>query len=332
MFQVLVSWLFVMSASLLVQEDLVEYAENLESKESAEESAGSLLVLFWNLENFFDYEDGGNGTSDHDFSSSGNRHWSASRFYRKCGLISKSVLWIASHWGRIPDVAAFAEVEGKSVLYRLLSATALRKMGYKVIHWDSPDHRGIDVALLFRENVLSLLDARPVRLYGMATRDILQVHFQSLRSGQEYDFLVCHLPSKYGGKASVPLRCHAAAKLRCTVDSVQQAHPSTKMVVMGDFNEVPESQVFDTLRPVLQLQYPEGNEKGSIRFNGRWEWIDLFWTTFPVREMSIVRIPFLMTVDNVWSGEKPLRTYIGPRYVGGVSDHLPIVLEFDDSR
>ncbi|MGM9765087.1 MAG: hypothetical protein ACI3ZO_01890, partial [Candidatus Cryptobacteroides sp.] len=111
-----------------------------------------IVAVFWNLENFFDFVDGGGGDSDREFSPGGAKHWTASRFYRKCGAVAKSVLWMEDAYGRIPDVLGVAEVENRSVLERMLSSTLLRKYGYSVLHRDSPDHRGIDVALLYRKS------------------------------------------------------------------------------------------------------------------------------------------------------------------------------------
>ena len=300
-------------------------------EEDGKVKADSLLVMFWNLENFFDSEDMGMSSSDRDFSPEGERSWSDSRFYRKCRLISKAILWIGSRHGRIPDVMGFAEVENRRTLVRLLKSTALRKMGYRIIHWDSPDHRGIDVALLFREDLLSLQDARPVPLTGMATRDILHVHLESRQTDLSYDWLVCHLPSKYGGPSSEPRRVRAAGVIEEVVDSILQVRPAARVTVMGDFNDVPSSPAFDGLRPHLELVFPQKEVIGTIRFNGKWEWIDLFWTNFAGVRMEIVQIPFLLVKDSTHSGEKPLRTYQGPRYLGGVSDHCPIVLKIADA-
>ena len=86
----------------------------------------SLLVMFWNVENFFDWTDQGTGESDKEYSSYGERHWTRKRFYRKCDMICKSVMWIADRYGRIPDVIGLAEVENRGVLTKLLSSTLLR--------------------------------------------------------------------------------------------------------------------------------------------------------------------------------------------------------------
>ena len=113
-------------------------------------------VMFWNLENFFDYRCDSLSVSDAEFSSFGDRHWTKKRFYTKCNAVAKAILWIGSDEGALPDVIGLAEIENAFVLRRLLGATALRKAGYKIVHYDSPDPRGIDVALLYRTSTQEL--------------------------------------------------------------------------------------------------------------------------------------------------------------------------------
>lgn len=290
----------------------------------------SLLLMFWNLENFFDYRDGGAGR---EFSSGGERHWTAKRFYAKCEAVSKAVMWIAGKYGRLPDIIAVAEVENRFVTERLAASYSLKKAGYRTIHYDSPDPRGIDVAILYRKDSLELVRSAPCRTfpagseYG-ATRDILLASFRA--GGSTFSVLVNHLPSKYGGTAvSAPRRRAAAERLRFLADSLIAAG-CRAIIAAGDFNDTPDKSLFSVLSPVfVNKAFPLFRRgEGTIRFNGRWEMIDMFFVTPDLDGLSVmeaVRVPFLMTRDAM-SGEKPLRTYSGPRYTGGVSDHLPVVL------
>lgn len=305
--------------------------EKVNESESVESSADSLFVLFWNVENFFDFEDGGGGESDREFSPQGRRHWTAGRFYAKCRAIAKSVYQLSSVYGGLPDVIGLAEVENRSVLNRLLGATLLRKAGYSIVHYDSPDHRGIDVALLWRRERFRRAVSSVVRIDGLKTRDLLCVELDFAGSGRKAAFVVCHLPSKYGGRASAGKRAAAAGRLRQVADSLAARSPAA-LVVMGDFNE--QAAAFDTLRPLLTLPGKRTGE-GSVRYHGRWELIDLFWVRAGMAEKAeseVARLPFLRVEDTVYAGEKPLRTYTGPKYVGGVSDHCPIVLKITDIR
>ena len=293
-----------------------------------------ILAMFWNLENFFDYKDGGANPSDTEFSPEGSRHWTSGRFYAKSKAISKSVWWIADRYGRLPDIIGVAEVENRDVLARLLHSTSLDKAGYSIVHYDSPDRRGIDVALLWRKETMMLESSGVCRVNGLQTRDILVSGLKCRRDGSELGCVVVHLPSKYGGGRTAWKRRLAAERLRAAADSIY-ASGKQNIIVMGDFNDVPSAREYNVLRPLLvnAADSLASDGEGSIRIGGKWSLIDMFWTTEFLScrsEMDIVRIPFLMMRDNAMGGEKPLRTYSGPRYMGGVSDHCPVVLKVAD--
>ena len=290
------------------------------------------LVMFWNLENFFDYRDEGGGSSDTEFSPKGGRHWTGRRFYTKCNAIAKALLWTGGKYGRMPDVIGFAEVENAFVLRRLLQSTILRKLDYGIVHRESPDRRGIDVALLYRKSVYDTVSVQLRKMYDgegalMRTRGILCVTLRDRAEGTLHHFLVNHHPSKYGGvEASDARRRQAVATLRQLSDSL-----GTPIVAMGDFNDTPANPVYGewlagALDSPADRLFRSG--RGTIRFEGKWELIDLFFTSPGIPcEMEIVEIPFLLKEDRTYAGVKPFRTYSGPRYIGGVSDHLPVVLK-----
>ena len=288
----------------------------------------SLLGMFWNVENFFDWTDQGAGESDREFSSYGERHWNRKRFYAKCDALAKSIMWIGDRYGGIPDVIGLAEVENKGVLNKLLSYTVLRKYDYEVIHFDSQDRRGIDVALMYRRSVLAPLSVTVKKSEISDTRDILHVSMQN-KQGNQTDFIVNHHPSKFGGeKESQARRLEVMNSLRKLCDSLTLA--GCNIVAMGDFNDTPDSGQFSAIADILENKGMTLHEKGegTIRYKGKWELIDFFLTSpcTVTSEMEIVRIPFLMTYDTRYPGDKPLRTYTGPRYIGGVSDHCPITI------
>ena len=308
-------------------------------------------VMFWNVENFFDYRNDSTSVSDREFSSLGERHWTKKRFYTKCNAFAKAVLWIASTEGGLPDVIGLAEVENAFVLRRAVGATALRKAGYKIVHYDSPDPRGIDVALLYRAPAVDLVSSKAIHIDSMRTRDILHARLRA-RDGPETDFFVCHLPSKYGGETeSLRKRGRAVNRLLAAVDSIfchsermrENLHISDaeeirsaeglgmthRVIIMGDFNDTPDSPAFEELSRRFQaLAKPlAAKGLGTIRFDGKWDFIDHFYVSPGLEaEMKPVQVPFLMTPDRTHGGLKPLRTYSGPRYTAGVSDHLPVLL------
>ena len=293
------------------------------------------LVVFWNLENFFDYVDGGEGESDREWSSTGSRRWTKTRFYTKCDAIAKTMFWIGEKYGRMPDVIGVAEVENSGVLYKLLSSTLLRKCDYKVVHYDSRDRRGIDVALLYRSSVFRKVSSSvTVPEYDaekLLTRDILQVCLETA-GGERVNVLVNHHPSKYGGsQASESRRDTAMTVMRNLCDSLAVADSGVPVIAMGDFNDTPDGEQFRMLDGVLVNKadslFRAG--QGTIRFEGKWDLIDMFMVSGSISEksaMEILQLPFLMTYEKKYPGLKPLRTYSGPRYIGGVSDHCPIVL------
>ena len=288
----------------------------------------SLLVMFWNVENFFDWTDQGNGESDHEFSSYGSRHWTRKKFQVKCDAVTKSIMWVGDKYGRLPDVIGFSEIENKGVLTKLLSITLLRKYDYSIVHRDSRDRRGIDVALLYRKSSLQQVSTTFISPDSLSTRDILHVCMKA-HDGSLIDFIVNHHPSKYGGThESVSKRNHVMSVLRSTCDSLL-AEGHDRILAMGDFNDTPDAEQFHMIEGVLQNEGLELHKenKGTIRYKGKWELIDFFLSRgLDTSRMEILQIPFLMTYDRSYPGYKPLRTYSGPRYIGGVSDHCPVTI------
>ena len=296
--------------------------------------AGGIVIMFWNLENFFDYHDDGGGAADTEFSAAGDRHWTGKRFYTKCDAVAKAILRTGTEEGRMPDIMAFAEVENARVLRKLIRDTALEKLDYKAVHYDSPDRRGIDVGLIYDKARLRLLRSKPCRVTleedtTFHTRDILLAEFSIRDSPDSFAVLVNHHPSKYGGeRISVPRRAAAVRRLAFLADSLERAG-YREIIACGDFNDTPDNPLYESL-PLLNISLPLHRKgEGTIRFEGKWELIDLFFVSEALREkaeMKILRIPFLMTRDKKYEGEKPFRTYSGPKYTGGVSDHCPILL------
>lgn len=292
------------------------------------------LAMFWNLENFFDWTDQGTGESDAEFSSYGKRHWTRKRFYTKCDAVSKTIFHIGDLYGKLPDVIGFAEIENKGVLEKLCSSTLLRKCGYRIVHFDSSDRRGIDVALLYRTTCYNHLSTslRAPETDGkkLQTRDMLHVSLKDLQTDEIYDYIVCHHPSKFGGEeSSIPKRLAAMTALKEMCDSLGNRN----IIVMGDFNDVPSAAQFDMLDDILvnKSDSLHAAGRGTIRYEGKWDLIDMFLVSSNIEGhsvMDIPEVPFLMTRESRHAGEKPLRTYSGPRYIGGVSDHLPVVLYF----
>ena len=286
--------------------------------------ADSLKVIFWNVENLFDYTDTASSESDTEFSSRGDRRWTKRRFLKKCNVIAKLLFWEAGS-GPLADIVAFAEIENRRVLTALLRETLLRKAGYVIVHYDSPDPRGIDVGLIYRRQTLKLVHSAAVPVPVLATRDILLCQFLT-DAGDSLVVTVNHHPSKYGGGETQDRRDVALACLKSLSDSLLAAGWDRQLAV-GDFNEDARSPSFDTLENNY-VNLGETSPDGSIRFDGQWQLIDNAFVSggFAGADLKVLKAPFLLVKDSAHSGLKPFRTYSGPRYAGGVSDHLPVAV------
>ena len=261
--------------------------------------ADSLLLVSWNVENFLDYRCDTTG-----------RH-TAYRFYSKCHSVAKTLLLISEQFGDLPDAVALMEVGDRFVLDKLLSSTVLRKLDYSVVHYESPDRRGIDCALLYRRSRLKLLRSSPKHLFDscsgppvlMPTRDILLAEFEGL------DILVNHHPSKVGPD-SERRRDIAMRRMWEVMDSLR-AEGHERVVSVGDFND-------DV--------WGRKDSKGTIKYNGAWEKIDGYFARGLMVHESVFAHPLLSEPDKAFGGTKPRRAFSGPRWLGGVSDHYPVVL------
>ncbi len=293
------------------------------------------VVMFYNTENFFDPFDD-SLTLDDEFTPDGLKHWSWKRFQQKANHLYK-VFMAAGEWDP-PDLIGLAEVENAWVLHYLTRETPFVKFDYGVIHYESPDKRGIDVALLYRKKHVSVLSSRAVPVYfphhpQKKTRDILSV---LLVAGS--DTLVCfvnHWPSRLGGYLeSEPYRQVAAQVLLRAIDSVKDVEPDRKILVMGDFNDEPSdaSVAMTCGRGNLTNMMKPANRKkeGTLYYDRRWWLFDQFLVSKEavrlVREVRIFRPAFLLDQER---GGIPFRTYAGMRYTGGFSDHLPVLLKLD---
>ena len=297
-------------------------------------AALTVCILFWNVENLFDPFDDPL-KNDEDFTARAERHWTWDRFTRKCDGIAQVVLAVADETGALPALVGLAEVENRLVVSRLANKTVLGELGYGFVHRESPDERGIDVALLYRKDMLRVVAVDSLRIPGFATRDILYVRMQErVVPGDAWraetgplNVFVVHLPSKRGGAQSTDERRAAAlAVLSQAVDALLADDPTARIVVMGDFNAT-DAEVPGLRRPPFG-EPPK--RPGTLKYHGRWEQIDWFFVSPVLQDSAAMRIfapPFLLEPDAAYLGDKPRRTYVGPRYNGGLSDHLPIILQ-----
>jgi predicted extracellular nuclease len=308
-------------------------------------------VMFYNVENLFDTADDP-ATSDEEFLPEGSRRWSNTRFFQKINHISQVIL--AASEGDYPTVIGLCEIENQDVLESLLFHTPLGKLDYQIIHKESPDSRGIDVAFLYRKNKFKpiLFTAIPVinpRDKEFRTRDILYV--KGIIGADTVHFFVNHWPSKYGGiGATKPLRALAASTLRFKTDSLLNLNRRSNIIIMGDFNDSPtDASVKEVLgakspgevgtsNSLYNLALPLAQKgKGTNKYRGKWSLIDQIIVSgnlltgkklkTTAGSFQIFSPDFLLENDEANLGKKPNRTYDGFKYHGGFSDHLPVVVD-----
>ncbi len=318
-----------------------------------QESATSYRMAFYNTENFFDTER--DTTRDyHQFDRSGDHHWSLYRYHRKLENIYK-VLTAMGGWKGL-SIIGLAEIENDRVLSDLIENTPLQAEHYQIIHYDSPDTRGIDVALLYRPEDFSPLFSRPIRIDDpenkkFRTRDILYV--KGLLQGDTVHLFFNHWTSRYEGLLStLPKRMLEARILRHHLDSLFRADPGARLIVMGDFNENPGDPAVklltrpfsDSCRLIRLLPTPSyGKVLGTLKNGSRWYEFDQVYVSQAVKNPNsglfvkdksfhIFDAGFLLEKDEKNLGFKPNRSYAGFKYHGGYSDHLPVFFDVLVSR
>jgi predicted extracellular nuclease len=311
-------------------------------------------IAFYNVENLFDIEND-SLTFDDDRTPKGKDGWTEERYLQKVNNISKVLSEIGSNTSQTsPDIIGLCEVENKKVLEDLVNHPNLQYKNYGIVHFDSPDERGIDVALIYKKNVflptlsishrLLLQNEEGERDY---TRDQLVV--AGLLDQEQIHFIVNHWPSRSGGEArSKPNRLAAAKLNKRIIDSILRSDPSAKIISMGDLNDDPKD---DSLKKVLKTkgkkQDIEGQELynpmeklykkgvGSLAYRDKWNLFDQIYFTSNLLEKEgksyhfwkagVFTPPYLFSKKGKYKGY-PFRTYAGGNYTGGYSDHFPVFL------
>lgn len=313
-------------------------------------------VMFYNVENLFDTKDD-SLKNDDQFLPDGFMRWTPWKYWEKLRNISRVIT--ATGGMQSPALVGLCEVENDSVIFDLTQRSSLRAQGYAFIVSDSPDERGIDVALLYQRHQFRLLQSREyeIRLdkqFRRTTRNILHA-VGNLINGDTLDVFVCHFPSRSDGQRETePFRVLAATLLRERADSLFRIRKNAHILIMGDFNDHPDNKSLSrtlqakrvTAQPntkgLYNLFYHRMKEPdfGSYKYQGRWEVLDQFIVggnmlteTNPIvvvdRNAHIFQADFLLEEDTRYYGKKPFRTNLGPRYLGGFSDHLPIYMDLN---
>jgi len=285
-----------------------------------------LRIISYNVENLFDCQHD-SLKNDSSFLPDGLHHWTYYRYQTKLDRIAQVIVNI-SGWKPVPLVG-LCEVENAHCLRDL--CYRLKRFNYRFVHYDSPDERGIDVALLYDSTQVNILNSKPlyVDIQGDNTRDILYVCCLVNRDDTIHA-MVCHLPSKLGGSGATQWKRDMAKQvLQQEIDSILYVHPTANIVVMGDMNSEP----IDDLAGLINVtKYLEKEGKGTHKYKGIWSCLDQFYVSSHLLEESSVRIyspAWLLEEDTKYLDYQPKRTYVGYRYHDGYSDHLPILLHLN---
>lgn len=320
-------------------------------------------VSFYNLENLFDtIRD--EKIYDEEWTPKGERSWDGKKYQQKLENLSRAIAEIGTDENpNMPTILGVSELENKKVLEDLVAMPKLQKAGYGIVHYDSPDRRGIDVALLYQTKHFKPTSSKNIPLYiydasdakykndnngkgkRIYTRDQLLV--TGFLDGEEMHFIVNHWPSRSGGeKKSSPNREAAAALNKKIIDSLYQINPNAKVMTMGDLNDGPynksvkevlnakakkeEVKEGGMFNPMYQL-YKEGH--GTIAYRDAWDIFDQIilsepllrkdYSSYRYWKVGIFNKPFLVQKTGQYKGY-PLRNQLSGE--PGFSDHFPVYI------
>ena len=286
-----------------------------------------------------------------EFTPQGKREWTSARYHEKLSHMAFVISKIAMD--ETPDglaVCGVCEVENRGVLDDLVKEASIKDRDYQIVHFDSPDRRGIDVALLYQAKFFKVVNVAKHRLTmegdsSFRSRDQLVV--SGLLNGDEITFIVNHWPSRYRGEeASRPKRKVAAELSRHIVDSLLSLNPDSKIVLMGDLNDDPDDvsvltylrtvegtdqlATGDLFNPMLKM-FHDG--QGSLEYRDKWNLFDQMIISQGLLKKDNQGYSFVTAriFDKAYMKEGkgkyegyPFRTFAGGKYLGGYSDHLPV--------
>jgi predicted extracellular nuclease len=325
--------------------------------EAGAASAGdtvAIRIMSYNTENYLSYRHDSLSPC-FEFSPRGMRAWTYERYRLKRDNIAK-VIAAVGQWNP-PALVALCEIENEEVLSDLTLRSPLKNLKYKSVHFESPDPRGIDVALLYQPKLFRLIKAEPIPVLLASdtkrhTRDILYAE-GILTNGDTLHVFVNHFPSRMGGELeSESGRAMAAETLRHKTDSLVTLNRLARIVIMGDFNDYPDNKSMrevlgalpDSTPPeqtsLINLFYTthKAGKTGSYKHAGQWGMLDQIIvsaallspdhsTAIQPGSARVFDDDFLLEEDTGNFGKQPFRTYAGMQYHGGFSDHLPVYVD-----
>ncbi|HMB99743.1 MAG TPA: endonuclease/exonuclease/phosphatase family protein [Flavobacteriaceae bacterium] len=302
-------------------------------------------IAFYNLENLFDiYDD--ELTNDNDFLPTSDKKWTRKRYENKLRKLGYSISNIGKEeTQKHPTLIGFAEVENAEVLKDLIASKHMAELPYSFVHYDSPDERGIDVALIYDRTIFKVISSEtfPVLIIEEDgnrdyTRDILFV--KGLFDDEPINIIVNHWPSRReGAETSEYKRLIASEKVSDIISQIKQHENNPKIIVMGDFNDGPKSNSIKRLGNNNGLYNPMVSlhtfERGTTNYNFKWDLFDQILFSVNLFEKQSNKINYVNT--NIFDADflkqfhgkykgQPFRTYVGKKYKGGYSDHFPVYM------
>ena len=314
------------------------------------------MVAFWNFENLFDIYDDPE-THDDEFTPEGVKKWNEVKYQKKLSNMERVIFDMAAINKEYPIVIGVSEIENRSVLEDFVNQPKLKGAKYRICHYDSPDARGVDVAFLYRADVFKLEGSDNIKLNvpelpNFRTRDL--VVMWGTIEGEPFYFLVSHWPSRLGGKEASQFKRDACAKqIREIKDSLLQANPATKVVVMGDFNDdatdaslvkvmgakgkLKELQTGDFFNPYYQMLKAG---LGTLAYQDSWNLFDNICVTENLVNGTYGKLrlikgkkfygniftrPYMLQQEGQYKGY-PLRTFVTNNFQNGFSDHFPVYI------
>ncbi len=336
-------WFLLLTVSLCSCQNGTSYSD------TTQQSKKSYRIISYNVENLFDTIDDPSKLDD-DFTPYGDNFWGKMRYEKKVNDIGKVLVNCSDT--KAPALIGLVEVENKSVLEDLIHNSPLSKFSYEIVHEDSPDERGIDVALLYDTTQFQYLDYQIGRIQfpnhlADRTRDILLV--KGILNKDTLFVAVNHWPSRRGGlTSSEPKREYVASQLLQKVESIVEKQPNSGILILGDFNDTPKNKSiaevlgakdWESNSELIDLMIPlEDKGLGTYKYQNQWNMLDHFIISRNLTDQNgslliaknsvqIINQDWLNEDDPMYPGKRIYRTYRGPNYVGGFSDHYPIVMD-----
>lgn len=312
----------------------------------------TVSVGFYNLENLFDTINDPN-TNDEEYLPQGKNHWTSERYVKKVSNMAYAISRIGDNLMPIPPmILAISEIENRRVVEDLVGHDYLKKFNYQIVHYDSPDRRGVDVGLIYNPSYFTVTNSAVHRLdysndTSFRTRDQLVV--TGTIYGETLHIIVCHWPSRRGGEArSRPLRNAAADLSRHIIDSLLALDANAKIVMMGDLNDDPndvsllervnaKSERADVDSKSMYNPYYNMYKRGdgSLAYRDAWNNFDQIMVSpalvnggnnsFTISSAKIYNANFLTNTKGQYRGY-PFRTFSYGSFMGGYSDHYPVYI------